>query len=104
MVIEWEDNHLPFFLYFPLKQGKMTLKLINNLDKNEYVFTVSDKETSRMFFHFTLNLKKNMADGEYTYVLTDEGEEVATGLLQIGNYAAPSTAYTKNNTYKQYKG
>lgn len=82
----------------------MTLKLINNLDKNEYVFTVSDKETSRLFFHFNIKLKRNMPDGEYTYTLLDGDDEIATGLLQIGNYAAPSTAYTKNNTYKQYKG
>ena len=82
----------------------MELKLTNNLDKNEYVFNVTDKGTSRMFFHLSLKLKRNMPDGEYTYILTDEGEEVATGLLQIGNYVAPQTAYTKNNTYKQYKG
>lgn len=82
----------------------MLLKLYNNLTKKEYKFSVNDKETSRNFFHFQMKLKKNMDDGEYTYVLFDDELEVARGVLQVGDYTAPSTAYTKNNTYKQYKG
>lgn len=82
----------------------MLLKLINNLDKKSYTFTVNDKETSRNFFHFQLKLGNGMDDGEYTYILYDEDEEVARGLLQIGDYRQTVTAYTKNNTYKQYQG
>lgn len=95
-------NHLPNFLYFA--KNDMNLKLTNNLDKNSYNFTVTDKETSRMFFNFDIKLKNGMPDGEYTYELTDEGEIVATGILQIGDYEAKNSVYENNNTYTQYDG
>ena len=82
----------------------MILKLINNLTKKVYEFPVNDKETSRNFFHFQLKLKKGTDDGEYTYILLDGDSELARGILQVGDYTAISTAYTKNNTYQQYKG
>lgn len=82
----------------------MILKLINNLDKNEWSFEVEDSETSRNFFHFQLSLRSGMNDGEYTYILYDDDAEIARGLLQVGDYKPVVTAYTKNNTYKQYNG
>jgi hypothetical protein len=78
---------------------------MNNLDKREYSFDVNDQEDSRSFFHFYFSLEDGMPDGEYTYTLfNDDDVVVATGLLQVGDYKAPSTAYTKNNSFKQYNG
>lgn len=88
---------------------KLTFK--NNVTKKEYEFQVEDVGDSFIFYHFNnFVLEDAMDDGEYDYTLTDIVDEetvvLATGIVQIGNYVAPTTAYTNNNTtnYIQYNG
>lgn len=88
----------------------MKLILKNNVDKNEYIFNVSDIGDSEMFYHFeNVQLQSGMVDGEYGYFLYDSNDNlVAQGLCQIGNYV-PTTGDQKtyknnNNEYKQYNG
>lgn len=84
----------------------MYLKLVSNVNKKEYIFSgLTDYNDSKMFYHFTLQLDEDMDDGSYTYYLfNDEEEQIATGVLQIGEYVKEATAYTKNNSYTVYNG
>lgn len=84
----------------------MKLVLKSNITKKTWEFTVYDRCDSRMFYHFpNFKLTEKMDDGEYNYELYEDNELLAQGLLQIGDYENNTvTAYTKNNTYKQYNG
>lgn len=84
----------------------MTLKLENSVDKKTYIYTnLTDLADSRIFFHFDLILDDGMPDGSYNYFLYDVNDiQVASGILQIGDYNKTVTTYTKNNTYVQYNG
>ena len=84
----------------------MKLVLKSNITKKTWEYTVVDNGDSRLFYHFPkFKLTEPMDEGEYDYELYDDGELVAQGLLQIGNYKNNNvTRYTKNNTYKQYNG
>lgn len=84
----------------------MTLKLINNFNKKEYLFEAFDIKDSKNFYHFSIRLKDNMAEGEYTYYLYDEDDRLlASSLLQIGDYKPSNNVYTtENNGYKIYQG
>lgn len=86
----------------------MYLKLTNNLTKIDYTFTgLTDNLESRLFYAFNLSLQEGMADGEYTYTLFDDDDQVkATGLCQIGDYKPEEKhEYKKdNNGYIQYNG
>lgn len=88
----------------------MKLILKNNVDKKEYEFTVTDLGDSVMFYHFeNIQLPNGIVDGEYSYFLYDNDNNlVAQGLAQIGDYV-PSTGdqktYTsQDNNYLQYNG
>lgn len=80
----------------------MLLKLRNNLTKIEYEFNVIDYYSSNIFFHFEIELKSGMEDGEYNYYLYDGDCLVANGLCQIGDYKTDVKEYNKNKTYKVY--
>lgn len=89
----------------------MTLKLFNNLTKQEIILeNLDDIQDSRLFYHFNLTLPSGCTDGEYTYTLYDEDDVVkATGLLQIGDYRPEVKPYTgntiqENNGYISYNG
>lgn len=84
----------------------MTLILTNNVTKKSYSFTVSDAGDSRLFYHFTnFQVEDKMDDGQYSYELKDEDDkQIASGVLQIGDYKNTNKAYVKNNSpYKQYE-
>lgn len=93
-------------IIFFIKVKKMLLKLIHNLTKKEYEFPAFDIKDSRNFYHFSLRLKSKMPEGEYTYTLYDDkGVELASSLLQIGEYTPSNRIYTTdNNGYKCYEG
>lgn len=80
----------------------MILKLKNNTSKIEYEFRVADKRESQLFYSCDINLLADMADGEYAYDLYEvNGEKLATGLLQIGDYVqTPKNEY--NGGKKEY--
>lgn len=79
---------------------EMRMKLVNNLTKKEVIIHVSDKNTSKMYFLFEIELPV-LDDGEYTYELLDENDEkIASGLVQIGDYKPEKTVY--NNAKNEY--
>lgn len=83
----------------------MTLKLTNNVTKKEYEFNVEDKNDSRLYYSFEVELEDGMDDGEYDYQLYDDDEIVAHGICQIGDYVPQHTIYDNNNQgYTQYNG
>lgn len=72
----------------------MILKLKNNISKKEYEFRVADKKESQLFYSCDISLLSDMVDGEYTYELYEiDGEFLASGLLQIGEYKATKDKY-----------
>ena len=72
----------------------MTLKFINNTTKQEWTFDVFDVNDSRMFYHFDIALPEGMPDGEYSYILLDNGKTKASGLLQVGDFIPDNNTYT----------
>lgn len=76
---------------------KMQLKLKHNVSRVEYEFRVADKKESQLFYACDINLLAGMSDGEYTYELYEnDGEFLATGLLQIGEYVqTPTNEYNR---------
>jgi len=84
----------------------MTLKLYNNTTKKEWEFTVTDNNTSRLFYCFDITLPEQIESGEYTYTLSDEDVVKATGLCQIGDYVPENNVYTAQTQsgYIQYNG
>lgn len=84
----------------------MTLILTNSVTKMQYNFTVSDASDSRLFYHINdFRLYNDMDEGQYNYSLLDDDNEVASGILQIGEYENNSTTYTTTDgNYKQYNG
>lgn len=84
----------------------MTLKMVNNFSKKEYIFDAFDIKDSKNFYHFSIRFNQKMDEGEYNYYLIgDDNKILATSLLQIGDYAEEKKTYTnENNGYKQYNG
>lgn len=112
MVLKWLKIALnceqitPRFI-FNIKTVKMKLKLQNNVSKTEYEFTVTDQNSSTLFYTFEISLPSGVIDGEYSYYLTDKGKTIAQGVCQIGDYNPEDTkTYKEENktTYKQYNG
>jgi hypothetical protein len=65
----------------------MQLKLRHNTTNTEYLFNIIDKKESKMFYTCEIVLDEGMQDGEYAYELYEvDGEFLASGLLQIGEY------------------
>lgn len=82
----------------------MELTLKNNVTKQEIVLTgLTDIGTSALFYQFNIALPNTVDEGEYQYYLMDGIKQVATGLVQIGDYKAERTTYNKeNNGYVVY--
>lgn len=91
----------------------MVLQLINNLTKMVLTFTVNDNYTSNLYFNFDIRLEENLEgvelkdidEGEYNYLLIDDGKKIAEGLLQIGDYTNDNKQYKKEiKGFKTYGG
>lgn len=84
----------------------MRLHLYNNFNKKEYDLDAFDVKDTRNFYHFSVKLPKGIQDGEYTYTLYGDDDEVlASSLLQIGEYTPSNTTYVNNNNeYTVYEG
>lgn len=82
----------------------MILKITNNLTKIEYKLPVTDKGSTMNFYKFEITLPQSVDDGEYTYQLVNEKDEIiSNGLLQIGDYVAPNTEYNNTVKYQTFK-
>ena len=83
---------------------KFTIK--NNITKKTITKTVEDIGESRLYYFFNYSLDETVDEGEWSYFLYDDDDEiVANGICQIGDYVPQHTIYDNNNQgYTQYNG
>lgn len=82
--------------------GEMSLIMRNTTDQQETTLSVSDLNTSGLYFNLAVALPGGLADGEYQYSLKDGNIQVSCGLLYVGDLQSPSQHET-TITYKQYE-
>ena len=82
--------------------GEMTLVMRNTTDLRETTLSVTDLNTSGIYFNLAVALPGGLADGEYQYSLKDGNIQVSCGLLYVGDLQSPSQHET-TITYKQYE-
>ena len=82
--------------------GEMTLVMRNTTDLQETTISVTDLNTSGLYFNLAVALPGGLADGEYQYSLKDGNNQVSCGLLYVGDLQSPSQHET-TITYKQYE-
>ena len=85
-----------------LVTGEMTLVMRNTTDLQETTLSVTDLNTSGLYFNLAVALPGGLADGEYQYSLKDGNIQVSCGLLYVGDLQSPSQHET-TITYKQYE-
>ena len=82
--------------------GEMSLVIRNTTDQQETTLSVTDLNTSGLYFHLAVALPEGIADGEYQYTLKDGNIQVSCGLLYIGDLQSASQ-YERTITYQQYE-
>ena len=82
--------------------GEMTLVMRNTTDLQEITLSVTDLNTSGLYFNLAVALPGGLADGEYQYSLKDGNIQVSCGLIYVGDLQSPSQHET-TITYKQYE-
>ena len=82
--------------------GEMTLVMRNTTDLQETTLSVTDLNTSGLYFNLAVALPGGLADGEYQYSLKNGNIQVSCGLLYVGELQSPSQHET-TITYKQYE-
>ena len=81
---------------------EMSLVMRNTTDQQETTLSVTDLNTSGLFFNLAVALPGGLADGEYQYSLKNGNIQVSCGLLYVGDLQSPSQHET-TITYKQYE-
>lgn len=82
--------------------GEMALVMRNTTDLQETTLSVTDLNTSGLYFNLAVALPGGLADGEYQYTLKEGTIQVSCGLLYVGDLKSPSQHET-TITYKQYE-
>ena len=82
--------------------GEMTLVMRNTTDLQETTLSVTDLNTSGLYFNLAVALPGGLADCEYQYSLKNGNIQVSCGLLYVGDLQSPSQHET-TITYKQYE-
>lgn len=82
--------------------GEMTLVMRNTTDLQETTLSVTDLNTSGIYFNLAVTIPGGLADGEYQYSLKNGNIQVSCGLLYVGDLQSPSQHET-TITYKQYE-
>ena len=82
--------------------GEMSLVMRNTTDQKETTLSVTDLNTSGLYFNIAVALPGGLADGEYQYSLKNGNIQVSCGLLYVGDLQSPSQHET-TITYKQYE-
>src|SRR5574344_463426 len=82
--------------------GEMTLVMRNTTDLQETTLSVTDLNTSGLYFNLAISLPGGLADGEYQYSRKNGNIQVSCGLLYVGDLQSPSQHET-TITYKQYE-
>ena len=81
---------------------EMSLVMRNTTDQQETTLSVTDLNTSGLYFNLAVALPGGLADGEYQYSLKNGNIQVSCGLLYVGDLQSPSQHET-TITYKQYE-
>ena len=82
--------------------GEMTLVMRNTTDLQETTISVTDLNTSGLYFNLAVALPEGLADGEYQYSLKNGDIQVSCGILYVGDLQSPRQHET-TITYKQYE-
>ena len=82
--------------------GEMSLVMRNTTDQQETTLSMTDLNTSGLYYNLAVALPEGIADGEYQYTLKDSNIQVSCGLLYIGDLQSPSQ-YERTITYQQYE-
>lgn len=82
--------------------GEISLVMRNTTDQQETTLSVTDLNTSGLYFNLAVALPGGLADGEYQYSLKNGNIQVSCGLLYVGDLQSPSQHET-TITYKQYE-
>ena len=82
--------------------GEMTLVMRNTTYLHETTLSVTDLNTSWLYFNLAVALPGGLADGEYQYSLRNGDIQVSCGVLYVGDLQSPSQHET-TITYKQYE-
>ena len=82
--------------------GAMALVMRNPTAHQETTLSVTDLNTSGLYFNIAVALSGGLADGEYQYSLKNGNIQVSCGLLYVGDLQSPSQHET-TITYKQYE-
>lgn len=82
--------------------GELSLFIKDTVDLNETELSVTDLNTSGLYYNLAVALPDGLSDGEYEYRLMKGEIKVSCGLLYIGELESPSQ-YDNNITYKQYE-
>ena len=82
--------------------GEMSLVMRHTTDLQETTLSVTDLNTSGLYFNLAVSLPGGLADGEYQYSLKNGNIQVSCGLLYVGDLQSPSQHET-TITYKQYE-
>ena len=82
--------------------GEISLVMRNPTDQQETTLSVTDLNTSGLYFNLAVALPGGLADGEYQYSLKNGNIQVSCGLLYVGDLQSPSQHET-TITYKQYE-
>lgn len=82
--------------------GEMALVMKNTTDHQEITLSVTDLNTSGLYFNIAVALPGGLADGEYQYSLKNGIIQVSCGILYVGDLQSPSQ-HEITITYKQYE-
>ena len=82
--------------------GEMSLVMRNTTDLQETTLSVTDLNTSGLYFNLAVALPGGLADGEYQYSLKNGDIQVSCGIIYVGDLQSPSQHET-TITYKQYE-
>ena len=79
----------------------MKLIIKNGITHKNFEYSVEDLNESSIYYVFNINFPEEMDDGEYSYILKDDGDKiVATGLMRIGDFKQENTQYINNKDRK----
>ena len=82
--------------------GDMDLVIRNTTDHQETTLSVTNLNTSGLYFNLAVALPGGLANGEYQYSLKNGNIQVSCGLLYVGDLQSPIQKEI-TITYKQYE-
>ncbi|MCM1503398.1 MAG: hypothetical protein NC115_12160 [Bacteroidales bacterium] len=80
------------------------LVLYSTVDHVETAVALSGVEVAGDYLSCNMTLPDEMAEGEYQYLLTGDGEELSTGLAVISWKEMKNKQYMEVIQYEQYDG